>query len=116
VKALIEGSGQAGVSQALAAFDQKAASLEGGGTAAGIRGGPGTPDTLTGIVGSLSSLMGLLQGADVGPTSQLIAAVADARKALASLLERWNGLKAQDLASLNAQLKAAALPEISIKE
>ena len=114
VKALIEGSGQAGVSQALAAFDQKAASLEGGGTAVGGRGG--TADTLTGIVGSLNSLMGLLQGADVGPTSQLIAAVADARKALASLLERWNGLKAQDLASLNAQLKAAALPELAIKE
>jgi len=116
VKSLQERAGQGAASQELAAFDKKAASLEGGGGGGfGPRGGGGQ-DTLAGISGSFSSLMGLLQGADAAPTSQAAAAVADARKAFANLIARWNGLKTQDLTNLNAQLKAANLPAIEVKE
>jgi predicted amidophosphoribosyltransferase len=71
---------------------------------------------LAGISGSLSSLMGLLQGADAGPTSQALAAVTERRQALSDLMGKWKVLKAQDLANLNAQLKAANLPAIEIKD
>jgi hypothetical protein len=85
----------------------------GGGFAPGAGGGQ---DTLAGISGSLSSLMGLLQGADAAPTSQAVAAVTDRRQALSNLLATWNALKTQDLVNLNAQLKAANLPAIEIKD
>jgi hypothetical protein len=78
-------------------LDQKLAALEGGG---GGRGGgrgaaPEGPDTLTSVSGGLGQLMGLLQGADAAPTTQLTAAVAARRAALTKLLARWNALKAE---------------------
>jgi hypothetical protein len=60
--------------------------------------------------------MSVLQGADAAPTSQVLAAVADRQKALAGLMAKWAALKAQDLAVLNTQLKAAHLPAVEIKD
>jgi hypothetical protein len=121
VKTLQERAGQGTALQSLTTFDQKAAGLEGGsggfggfGGGGGGRGGGGGLDTLAGIGGSLSSLMGLLQGADVAPTSQLLAAVEDSRKALASLMARWNALKGEDLSKLNELLKQANLPPVAL--
>jgi hypothetical protein len=57
--------------------------------------------------------MGLLQGADAAPTTQLVAAVAARRQELAKVLARWNTLKTRDRATLNAQLKQANLAVIS---
>jgi hypothetical protein len=68
-----------------------------------------------GIASSLTSLMGLLQGADVTPTTQLVAAVAERQRALATIKTRWNTLKTTDLTLLNAQLKKAGLPGIALK-
>ena len=65
--------------------------------------------------GSLMVLMRLIQGADVAPTTQAVAAAADRRKAMAGLLQRWAAIKAQDLANLNMQLKAANLPSATIE-
>jgi hypothetical protein len=39
--------------------------------------------------------MQMLQGADVAPTTQQVAAVADRRAALAKLLARWTALKSE---------------------
>jgi len=47
------------------------------------------PDTFNSVIGSMNQLMGLLQGADVTPTTQLTAAVAGRRAALAKLKARW---------------------------
>ena len=130
VKPLQEKAGQSPIAQALADFDKKAAALEGGGgaTGGGQRGGggggggfgPGAGggggDTLAGIGGSLTPLMGLMQAADAAPTSQALAAVAERQKALAALMGKWNALKFQDLNTINAQLKTAGLPVIEIKE
>jgi len=125
LKTLQERAGQGAISQALAEFDKKAAELEGGGGGMGQRGGggggfgPGAgggQDTLAGISGSLSSLMGLLQGADAAPTSQALAAVTERRQALSNLMAKWNALKTQDMPNLNSQLKAANLPAIEIKD
>jgi len=70
------------------------AALEGQG--GGGRGAaPTGPPTLTGIAGELNQLMGLLQGADVTPTTQLVAAVGQRRAELAKLLAQWKALKAE---------------------
>ncbi|MBZ5583487.1 MAG: glycoside hydrolase [Acidobacteriia bacterium] len=82
---------------ALASFDQRAAALEGGGMGGG-RGGrgvvSGSADTLAGAAASLTSLIRLLDEADVAPTTQLAAAVAERRKAAAAVMQRWKTLEA----------------------
>ena len=110
--------------QALADFDKKAEALDGSGSVAGGRGagaGGGRggaaesgPDTLSATTGSLTLLMAAIQGADVAPSTQMVAAVAERRSALAHLLARWATLKGPDLSALNATLKAANLPPIVI--
>jgi hypothetical protein len=68
----------------------------GGGGRGGGRGGAAEgPDTLGNISGGLNQLMGLLQGADVTPTTQLTAAVAQRHAAVTKLMTQWSGLKAE---------------------
>jgi hypothetical protein len=78
-------------------------------------GGAGAPDALAGIGSSLNSLMNMLQAADVGPTTQLAAAVAERRNALRALLDKWESLKTSELAAVNAVLKEAKLAEIALE-
>jgi hypothetical protein len=78
-------------------LDAKLAALEG--QAGGGRGGPPAapaPDareTLNGIGPSLGTLMNLLQGADVAPTTQLVAAANQRKAALAKVMAEWRGLR-----------------------
>jgi hypothetical protein len=140
VKAAQDAAGQNPVAKALAAFDEKAAALEGsaggGGGRGGGRGGrggaaaapaaaqagsPGAPgggtpaETLSSFGGSVTSIIGLLQAADVTPTSQVVAGATERQKALASLMAKWTALKTTELAALNATLKQASQPPIVIK-
>ncbi|HZR21957.1 MAG TPA: hypothetical protein VFA59_00125 [Vicinamibacterales bacterium] len=75
------------------ANDEKLRALEGqpAGRGAAVEG----PESFSSIIGSMNQLMGLLQGADVTPTSQLVAAVADRRAKLAKLQADWAALKRQ---------------------
>jgi len=110
--------GQGAAAGAISTFDQKLTALEGaggGGRGGGGRGAVSGPDSIRSVNGSLGLLMRILQEADVAPTTQAVAAVADRRKAMASLLERWASTKSQDLANLNAQLKQAGLPEVTVE-
>ena len=115
VKPLQEHAGPSAVLQALIAFDQKAAALEGSGDRFNSRSG-GSRDTLAGISVSLAMMMEILQSADVTPTSQAVTAVSDIRTALSKLMERWKALETQDLTNLNAQLREANLEEIEAKQ
>src|SRR5262249_18805623 len=103
---------------AVAEFDKKAAALEG--EAGGGFGGPpaaATPaeESLNSVAFSLRTVMSLLQGADVAPTTQAVAAAADRTKAVAEVLNRWDALRGETLSTLNAQLKQAGLPAIVVK-
>jgi hypothetical protein len=123
-EAAVQAQSPAEVTEVLATFDKKAASIEGAtGGPGGGRGGPtgpggpagaGAPDTLTGIGSSLNSLMNMLQAADVAPTSQLAAAVSERRQALRALLAKWESLKTSELAAVNTVLKEAKLAEITL--
>ena len=74
-----------------AALQAKLTALEGqgGGRGAAADG----PDSFNSVIGSMNQLLGLLQGADATPTTQLVAAVGQRRAALAKLQTRWNELK-----------------------
>ena len=56
-----------------------------------------------------------LEAAEVAPTTQLSAAIADRRAQVAELLAKWNALKTTGLAPVNAQLKQANLTQLSVK-
>ena len=114
-----ERAGQGSVAGAIASLDKDAAALEGRGGGGRFGGGGGeaqgpAPETLNSVRGSLSSLMGMLQQADVAPTTQVVSAVTERRKVLAPLLSRWAVMKGPDLQKLNTQLKQANLPEVTV--
>jgi photosystem II stability/assembly factor-like uncharacterized protein len=78
---------------------QKKASDLLGNAAGGGRGGRGAisagPETLSSMPGSLTTLMRQLEAADVAPTTQLTAAIAERRSQLSRLLARLAALKAE---------------------
>jgi len=115
---------QGATAETLAAFDKQVAAIEGGGSGGrGGRGGGGGgrgaieagPETFSSAVGSLTILMRQLEAAEVAPTTQLSAAIADRRAEVAKLMTKWTALKTTGLPPLNAQLKAANLTQLSVK-
>jgi photosystem II stability/assembly factor-like uncharacterized protein len=62
----------------------------GGGGRGPVAGGP---DTLASVSAALGQLMRLIENADVAPTTQMVAAVADRHAALAKLMGEWAKLK-----------------------
>ena len=75
---------------------KKAHALEGEPVTRASRGAAPGPDTFITVNGTLTTLLAALQEADVAPTTQIAAAVADRRQALANLMQQWNDLKAQN--------------------
>jgi hypothetical protein len=105
-------AGNSSLSNDLAELDAKAAAV--GGEAAGGEFGPqprAEADTLNSVSSSARSLMGLLQGADVAPTTQAVASVEEIRRTLDIVMRRWNAVEAE-VGRINVRLKAEKLPEI----
>ena len=63
--------------------------------------------------GECVALMDLLQGADVAPTTQAVAACEATHKGLADLLTRWEELRAKGVKEANDQLRQANLPPLA---
>ncbi|MBV8867192.1 MAG: hypothetical protein JO210_17480 [Acidobacteriaceae bacterium] len=105
---------QPATAAALSEMDQKLEAL--GGVEGQLRAPQAAPlpDTLSSVNGTLTALLEGLQEADAAPTTQMNAAVADRRKALAQLLGRWDTVKKQDLPALNGKLRSANLPELKL--
>jgi hypothetical protein len=61
----------------------------------------------------LLSLMGLVEGADVTPTTQAASVSEEIQKRFSDLRSRWLEIKDRDLKSLNEQLRAARLIELT---
>ena len=106
---------QGALANAIDALERKAAALEG--TGGGFRGGGGgasasSQPSLSRISGELLGLMGLVEGADVAPTTQAVAAARQIQSALGQILARWSETKDKDMKALNEQLVRAGLPPI----
>jgi hypothetical protein len=117
LRSLRERAGQGAVADAISELERKAAALEGAGGGrgggGGAGGGSGEP-SLSRVSGELLGLMNLVEGADVTPTSQAVAASEQAQKSLAGMLERWSELKDKDVKTLNEALTKAGLPALTL--
>jgi photosystem II stability/assembly factor-like uncharacterized protein len=106
-------AGPGATSELVKALDDKAGMLMG--SEGRRRRGPAQPDeTLSQMRSSLRLLLDVLQGADVAPAEQAIAAVNDRHQAMAPLLARWADMKAHDIPALNVRLHESSLPEIRL--
>ena len=102
------------VAAALDSVDRVAAAIEGGGGGFGGGGGGGNT-TLSGAIGQLGQLYDALEDADVAPTTQLIVAVDAARRDVPATIGRWDALRSRTIPSLNTRLRAASLPELTVR-
>ncbi len=87
------------LADALAAFDHQVSA---------------SADALSSAEAALSSVMNLLQGADVTPPDVSVAAMTHAETAATAALSRWTTLKTIDLPALNLRLKAAGLTVLTL--
>jgi photosystem II stability/assembly factor-like uncharacterized protein len=117
IKNLRERAAPGPLADALSSLDSKLTSLEGAG--GGPRGGGGRgaagggEPSLNRMSGELLSLMGLVEGADVRPTTQAVSASEEIQKRLSDLLARWLEIKDRELKSLNGRLREAQLTPLT---
>ncbi|MCU1311422.1 MAG: hypothetical protein JWO20_2547 [Candidatus Angelobacter sp.] len=99
----------------LTALDQKLQTLGGGEGGRGAGGGRGgDPKTFTALRAALLALMGMVQEADVAPTTGQTEAAANLKRAEQAVLDGWQSLKTQDIAAVNTQLRNAKMPELRL--
>jgi photosystem II stability/assembly factor-like uncharacterized protein len=75
---------------------------------------PKSTGSLRFLSGALDSLGTAVDGADAAPSPDAVAGFDKARAALATTLSEWEALKVKDLAALNARLKKAGPPAITL--
>jgi len=99
---------------ALAELDRKAAALVGTERRRGERPADGAREpTLARQADELQRLLDVLQGADAAPTTQAVAACAEANKALRELLTRRAELMGAEVKAINERLRGAGLPPLA---
>ena len=100
------------------AFNEKIQSVAGAGGGGFGGGGGGAAGgarvTAASVAGRARTLFGLIEEADVAPTTQIMSALADVLKDAQGVQQSWQAIKSTDLAVLNRELRAAGLPAITI--
>lgn len=102
---------------ALAEKIQNVAGAGGGGFGggAGAAGGGGAARaTAASVSGRARTLFGLVEDADVAPTTQVAAAIPDVIKDSREVQQSWESIKSIDIPALNQELRTAGLPVIAL--
>jgi hypothetical protein len=100
--------------EALAEKIQTVAGAGGGGFGGGggAGGGGAARTTAASVSGRARTLFGLIEEADVAPTTQIAAAMPDVTKDSLAVQQSWQSLKSVDIPALNQELRTAGLPAI----
>jgi len=61
------------------------------------------------------ALLGVLQEADVAPTTQAASAMTELQQQLPPLMKRWEEIKTHDIPALNRLLEDGNLPELKLE-
>ncbi|HEY7878230.1 MAG TPA: hypothetical protein VIC55_08385, partial [Gemmatimonadaceae bacterium] len=103
------------LADAVRALDTKLAALVGSRRSAGPGVATGEDvDDLARLNGELAGVLGIIDGTDAPPTTQGAAAVPVLERQLSSTLMRWRAIQSTDVPTLNALLRSAQLPELSV--
>ena len=86
LKAQREGAKAGEVADSLTALDSAIATIESGPR-------KGTAENLVQLNGDLAAILDTVEGADMDPTTQVVAAAADLERSLASVLGRWSEIQ-----------------------
>ena len=97
-----------------AALDKKLGELQGRTSGIDDFGGSSREPGFAGLSTNFLGLMNMVEGADVAPTTQAIAASGELQKSLTALLARWDEIKTNDIKTLSDGLRKAGKPIISI--
>jgi hypothetical protein len=58
--------------------------------------------------------LGVVDGADAAPTQTAQETTGDLQRSLTALMDKWDDIKAHDIAALDEQLRRANLPVINL--
>ena len=95
-----------------ATIEKKLTELTGRSSGIDAFGGSSREPGFAGLSFNFLGLMNLVEGADVAPTTQAIAAASELQKSLNALLARWDEVKTKDVKTLNDELRKVGLPAI----
>jgi hypothetical protein len=115
-----QAAGNAALVAALDALDAKATEI-GGVTQVGTPQSSGVTapsndvSSLMFVAGELGQVSGAVEGVDAAPSIQVMNAFASAQKLATAAMAKWSGVKAKELAAVNAQLKQAGMQEIKVE-
>jgi hypothetical protein len=104
---------QGATADAIAKFDQQAASVEGSGGGFGASFAGPQAQSLRRLNGGLVHVYDIVSMADAAPTTQAVAAADQLEQALKAPLLKWEEVK-NGIGPLNQQLQAAGLPTIDL--
>jgi len=85
-----------------------------GGGGGGGAGGGAARTTAASVSGRARTLFGLIEEADVAPTTQITAAMPDVIKDSNALQQSWQVIKSIDIPAFNQELRAAGLSSITV--
>ena len=91
---------------ALKELESKTAALEGDGPSSTFLSTP-EGNSLTSLNAGLSTVLGIVDSADVAPTTQAVAMFGRLQRALSDQIKQWEQIQTQDVANLNIKLKRA---------
>ena len=98
----------------VATLEKKLGELQGRSSGIDDFGGSSREPGFAGLSTNFLGLMNMVEGADVAPTTQAIAASGELQKSLTTLLARWEEMKTKDVKTLNDRLRKAGKPLILI--
>jgi photosystem II stability/assembly factor-like uncharacterized protein len=99
------------VADAIHALEQKIAAFEG--APAGF-GQAAHQDSFAQLNGQFGQLLGVVDGADAAPTQTAQDTTGDLQRALTTLENQWDDVKARDIPALDDQLRRANLPIVNL--
>src|SRR5213075_3263729 len=99
--------------EAFAEKVQNVAGAGGGGFGGGGGAAGGARVTAASVMVRARTLFGLIEEADVAPTTQIMSAVPDVLKDSQGVQQSWQAIKSTDIATLNQELRAKGLPPIT---
>jgi hypothetical protein len=114
LKERAEKAGKGALGDAIAATDKQLAELEGAAQSSffGLPPGAKQPENFSTLNQHFGNILSVADSADAAPTTQASAVFNELKEDFEKLAARWTKIREQDIPSLNAELKKAALAPI----